>query len=410
MCPVFPIGSVQSEAKQCYNTQESSDSIVIHFLRNSGVNISNNNKVELLTNGHDKFIDLFDHIRKAKHFVHLEYFNFRNDSIGNAIFKLLSEKTKEGVKVRVMFDAFGNWSNNKPLKNKQIKAIRKDSIEIVKFDPITFPYINHVFHRDHRKIAIIDGKTGYTGGMNVADYYIKGLPKIGQWRDMHVRIEGNAVDDLEKIFLHMWNKETKQNVSGKMYFPSHPAANDSSNITVAIVDRTPEKTNRLIGRTYTTAINAAQHQVRIVNPYFVPASAINKSLKKCAERNVDVEIMISLKSDIPFTPDAAMYKVHKLMKKGAKIYLYDNGFQHSKIMMVDGSFCTVGSTNLDNRSLRYDYEANAFIFNKQITKQLNDIFDNDIKNSIQLTPEYWKKRSPWKKFAGWFANLFTPFL
>ena len=136
----------------------------------------------------------------------MEYFNFRNDSIANALFDLLAEKVKEGIEVRALFDAFGNWSNNKPLKKRHLKAIRERGIEIVKFDPFKFPYINHAAHRDHRKIVVIDGKIGYTGGMNIADYYINGLPKIGTWRDMHIRIEGPAVDILQEIFLTIWNK------------------------------------------------------------------------------------------------------------------------------------------------------------------------------------------------------------
>lgn len=128
------------------------------------------------------------------------------------------------------------------------------------------------------------------------------------------------------------------------------------------------------------------------------------------ERGVDVTIMVSSASDIPFTPDAALYKLHKLMKRGATVYMYNGGFHHSKIMMVDDIFCTVGTANLNSRSLRYDYETNAFIFNKEITGELNEMFQNDIEHCTQLTPEFWKKRSPWKKFVGWFANLFTPFL
>ena len=171
-----------------------SDSLVLHFLEESGIPISDNNKVKLLKSGREKFIDLFEAIRQAKHHVHLEYFNFRNDSIANALFALLAEKVKEGVEVRAMFDAFGNWSNNQPLKKRHLKKIREQGIEIVKFDPFTFPYINHAAHRDHRKIVVIDGEIAYTGGMNIADYYINGLPKIGTWRDMHMRIEGDAVN------------------------------------------------------------------------------------------------------------------------------------------------------------------------------------------------------------------------
>ena len=370
-----------------------SDSLVLRFLSESGIPISDNNKVRLLKSGREKFIDLFSAIRDAKHHIHLEYFNFRNDSIANALFDLLAEKVKEGVEVRAMFDAFGNWSNNKPLKKRHLKKIREQGIEIVKFDPFTFPYINHAAHRDHRKIAVIDGEVAYTGGMNIADYYINGLPKIGTWRDITI-----------------WNKETKQNIGGEAYFPKHKEQSDSTNVVVAIVDRTPKKNSRMLSHAYAMSIYSAQKNVHIVNPYFVPTSSINKALQRTIERGVDVTIMVSSASDIPFTPDAALYKLHKLMKRGATVYMYNGGFHHSKIMMVDDIFCTVGTANLNSRSLRYDYETNAFIFNKEITGELNEMFQNDIEHCTQLTPEFWKKRSPWKKFVGWFANLFTPFL
>lgn len=372
--------------------------------------ITGNNKVELLMNGHDKFIDLFEAIRQAKHHIHLEYFNFRNDSIANSLFDLLAEKVKEGVEVRAMFDAFGNSSNNRPLKKRHLQSIQERGIEIVKFDPIKFPWINHAMHRDHRKIVVIDGQIGYTGGMNIADYYINGLPKIGQWHDIHMHLEGNVVRYLQGIFLTMWNRETGQHIGGPAYFPDVPQVPDSLSEEIAIVDRVPRETPRSISHAYTAAIESAQKSIRIVNPYFVPTKSIRKAIKGALKRGTEVEIMLPAVSDIPFTPEASFYIGHKLMKKGAKIYLFNGGFHHSKIMMVDNIFCTVGTANLNSRSLRYDYETNAFIFDPTTTHKLNEMFERDMQNSTPLTPEYWKKRSGWKKFLGWVGNLLTPFL
>lgn len=390
--------------------QESSDTLLMRRLQQMELPITGNNTVELLMNGHDKFIDLFEAIRQAKHHIHLEYFNFRNDSIANSLFDLLAEKVKEGVEVRAMFDAFGNSSNNRPLKKHHLQAIRERGIEIVKFDPIKFPWINHAMHRDHRKIVVIDGQTGYTGGMNIADYYINGLPKIGQWHDIHMRLEGDAVRYLQGIFLTMWNRETGQHIGGPAYFPDVPQLPDSLSEEIAIVDRVPRETPRSISHAYTAAIESAQKSIRIVNPYFVPTKSIRKAIKGALKRGTQVEIMLPAVSDIPFTPEASFYIGHKLMKKGARIYLFNGGFHHSKIMMVDSIYCTVGTANLNSRSLRYDYETNAFIFDPATTRQLNEMFERDMQNSTPLTPEYWKKRSGWKKFVGWVGNLLTPFL
>ena len=389
--------------------QTSSDTLMMNYLRATGIPVTGNNRVKLLTTGREKFADLFDAIRRARHHVHLEYFNFRNDSIANALFDLLAQKVQEGVEVRAMFDAFGNWSNNKPLKEKHIKAIRARGIELVKFDPITFPYVNHALHRDHRKIVVIDGRTGYTGGMNVADYYITGLPKIGAWHDIHVRIDGDAVRYLQGIFLTMWNRETGQHVGGPEYFADIDIPAQEAE-EVAIVDRVPRETPRSISHAYTAAIDSARSVVRIINPYFVPTKSIRTALKRALNRGVQVEIMIPSVSDVPFTPEAALYYVHKLMKRGARIYLFNGGFHHAKVMTVDDCYCTVGTANLNSRSLRYDYETNAFIFAPRTTAALNALFERNRRNSTLLTPDIWKQRSGWKKFVGWFAHLFTPVL
>lgn len=388
-----------------------SDSLVINFLIAEDVPITTGNNVKLLKSGAEKFDDLFSAIKEAKHHIHLEYFNFRNDSIGGLLFDLLARKAAEGVEVRAIFDAFGNWSNNKPLKKKHLNSFRSNGIDIICFDPLRFPYLNHIFHRDHRKIVVIDGRIGYTGGMNVADYYIQGLPEIGDWRDLHARIEGDAVNRLQDIFLDIWNKSTKQDIKGEAYY--HTPAKDNEEeegVSMAIIDRMPRKLPKLMRQTYVKSIQAAKEKIQIVNPYFLPTPSIRKALKKAVKRGVEVEIMLSDKSDIGFTPDGSIYVAHKLMKKGAEVYLYTEGFHHSKIMMVDDSFCTIGSTNLDSRSLRFDYEVNAFIFNEEVTAELTEMFEADKEHSIPLNNETWKQRSRWKRFVGWFANLFTPIL
>ena len=389
-----------------------SDSTLIVYLNNLGIETSQHNQLKLLKSGEEKFIDLFQAIEQAKHHVHLEYFNFRNDSIANSLFELLGRKAKEGVEIRAIFDAFGNFSNNQPLKKKHLKEIRAKGIDIVKFDPLRFPWINHVFHRDHRKIVVIDGKIGYTGGMNIADYYIEGLPEIGDWRDMHIRIEGTAVNELQDIFLDMWNKCTKQGIGGTAYYPlKKDSINSSLPLkNVAIVDRYPRRNPKVMREVYAHAIENAENKIQIINPYFTPTKTIKRAIKKAVKKGTKVEIMIPGKSDIGFTPDAALYTANQLRKKGADIYIYNGGFHHSKIMMVDSLYCTVGSTNLNSRSLHYDYEVNAFVFDKETTHELIQMFQEDKEDSTLLTADMYKERTPWKKFIGWFAHLFTPFL
>lgn len=408
---VITIGKDNVYATEIIDSKSKSDSTIIEYLKEYGIHTTTNNEVKILKSGHEKFIDLFKEINKAKHHIHLEYFNFRNDSIANALFELLAKKAEEGVEVRALFDSFGNSSNNKPLNKKHLKAIRAKGIEIEEFDPIRFPWINHAFRRDHRKIIVIDGEIGYTGGMNIADYYINGLPKIGEWRDIHIRMEGNAVECLQDIFLDMWNETTNQNIQGEKYYPySNEKIKVINNKKIAIVDRNPKKDTKGMRRTLAKAIESAENKVQIINPYFTPTRIIKRAIKNALGKGVKVEIMIPGKSDIPFSPDASMYIANSLRKKGADIYIFNGGFHHSKIMMIDSLYCSVGSANLNSRSLRCDYEVNAFIFDQETTDELIQIFSEDQKDSTLLTKEIYKDRGLWKKFISWFAHLFTPFL
>lgn len=406
----------------CNVCAQTSDSLIVENLRDEGITFSHNNSVTLLMSGQEKFDDMFQAIRQARSSVHLEYFNFRNDSIASLLFRLLAQKAKEGVEVRALFDGFGNDSNNRPLKRKHLKQMRSVGIEIYEFDPVNFPWVNHVFHRDHRKIVVIDGKIAYTGGMNVADYYINGTEVVGEWRDMHCRIEGDEVNTLQKIFLRMWNKVTGQNVYGAKYYRGYHGADYITGLKpdtcctagkkmVGIINREPRVTNKIIRKFYTDAINEAKDSIKLVNPYLTLNNTLKRALRNAVERGVKVEIMVSAHSDIPLTPDCVFYNVHNLMQHGVDIWIYKKGFHHTKIIMVDGRFCTVGSANLNARSLNFDYEENAVIIDPCTTKELNDMFERDKAESFKLTEETWDEwRTPWQKFVGWFASLLTPFL
>jgi cardiolipin synthase len=272
----------------------------------------------------------------------------------------------------------------------------------------------------------------YTGGMNVADYYIKGTEQVGSWRDMHCRIEGSAVNQLQTIFMRIWNEVTGEDlIDQHIYFrggmPSKlqglkpDTSATAGRKMVGIVNREPGTVrkpdggllgkNKAMRRFYVNAINDAQDSIRIINPYFTLIPSVKKALVRAIRRGVKIDLMLSAKSDIPLTPDCALYNAHKLMKKGANVWLYQPGFHHSKIMMVDGRFCTVGSANLDARSLRFDYEENAVVIDTHTTNELNQMFNRDIQESIYLTPQTWNEmRTPWQKFRGWFAHLLFPFL
>ena len=267
-----------------------SDSLVLRFLSESGIPISDNNKVRLLKSGREKFIDLFSAIRDAKHHIHLEYFNFRSDSIGKALFTLLDKKVREGVKVRVIYDDFGNVSNDRPLRKRHLRQLKSRHFEVVVFDPIVFPWVNHALHRDHRKIVVIDDKVVYTGGMNVADYYIHGRPEFGKWRDMHMRLEGDCVPLYRRIFCEMWERCTGDKIDSLEYQTDslafqtdfrglkETACADSSGVLLGVANREPKRSPAIIRRSYIDAIDNAQKRIQIVNPYFTLVPSVKKAL------------------------------------------------------------------------------------------------------------------------------------
>lgn len=402
---------------------ERSDSLTVRALRENGVKFTDDNRVTLLTNGADKFEDMFKAIEQARQYVYLEYFNFRNDSIGNALFDLLERKSREGVKIRVIYDDFGNYSNDRPLRKRHLQVLRGDSIDVEVFDPIVFPWINHALHRDHRKIVVIDGKAVYTGGMNVADYYIHGRPEYGKWRDMHMRIEGGCVPVYRDIFCDMWQRSTGTRIDSLEYkvdsltlhtpFVGLKSDTDSvsRDVLLGVANRVPKKSPTVIRKGYIDAIDHAEYKIQIVSPYFTLVRSVKKALYRALKRGVKLEVMLSTKCDVSVTPDVSAYNAKRLMKRGADIYYYEEGFHHSKVMMVDSSFCTVGSANLNSRSLCFDYEVNAFIIDSLTTHKLQDIFEKDKKESTLLTPENWKKRRSFKRrFMGWLYHFLAPLI
>lgn len=427
--------AMRSEVAVEGDGDSSADRVVSHIFNERSIPITKGNYIQFFNNGHDKFVDLFREVNNAKSFIHLEYFNFRNDSIANLLFDLLAEKVREGVEVRAMYDAFGNASNNQPISRSRHDSICSLGIKLIKFDPIKFPWVNHIIPRDHRKIVVIDGRVAYTGGMNVADYYIEGIPEVGDWHDLHMHIEGPTVDYLHDIFCTIWEKETGEKLDGIKYFPQRygvhlyphmrtseitsrplgittkvPFNASTNDAAIAVIDRATGKTSDAIRDLYVTMLDNAKYSVKIINPYFVPTHRVRQALKRAIDRGIKVEILLSAKSDIPLTPEATHYVGNLLMKRGARVWMFEGGFHHTKLMIVDDKLSTVGSSNLDARSLRCDYEVNTLIVDTTANQKLTELFENQKASSFEIHPGYWKTRKPWKRFVGWFGNLLTPVL
>ena len=415
-----------------------SDSIVRRaFEQQLGVTFTDNNSVVLIHTGREKFNAMFAAIRQARNFIHLEYFNFRNDSIGLALFDLLAEKAREGVEVRAMFDGFGNSSNDSPLRERHLRKFRQAGIQVAEFDPMRFPWINHAYHRDHRKIVVIDGAVAYAGGMNVADYYIHGRPDYGEVRDMHMELTGDVVAQYQAIFARMWWQQTGEILLNEIYAPQAVGTSflpetdkrfiprvrsaeefrllgDTSATAgrklIGVVDRRPYKDSKRMRQAYVAAIDAAQESIQIVNPYPTNVKSVRRALRRALKRGVKVEIMVSAKSDVPITPDVVALEMKKLAKRGADVLMNQTGFHHSKVMMIDGRLCTVGSTNLDARSFLFDYEVNSFILDQPTTRQLQQIFEADRQHCTLFRAEDYRRNYNFgHRLVGHFFSLFRSF-
>ena len=372
-----------------------------HELESMGAPMFENNSVQILSTGVGKYEELFADIREAKRYVHMDYFKFQQDSICMELFGLLAAKARQGVEVRIIFDALGNKDCQQPLTKKFLRQLRADGIQIEAFDPVRLPWVNHLLHRDHHKIAVIDGLMAYSGGMNIADYYLFGKPRVGMWRDMHMKLRGPVVDGYEHLFEVMWF-----DVSGQLLPPAQYRAQHAQegHVPIALVDRQPYGTPAIMRNAYASAIDNAQSDIQIINPYATLTRTVRRALYSALRRGVRVQIMASLSSDVSVTPDVVAQEMRRLMKRGAEVYYFTGGFHHSKVMMVDGTFCTIGTANLDGRSLCFDYEVNGFIFDADVTRQLQDIFEQDVAQaSVRLTPDNWKELfSPRQRFAGRF--------
>lgn len=366
------------------------------------------NRVKLLNNADAKFRDLFACIDTARHSVHLEYFNFRNDSINKLMMTLLARKLYEGVEVRILFDDFGNISNDQPIRRKHIREMRSIGFKIQSYDPMLFPWINHAFHRDHRKVAVIDGQTAFIGGVNIADYYVTGLSGVGDWRDMHLRIEGPAANIIQRNFITMWNAETKEQISPADYCLAHTAYSDG--VPVAIVNDHPRYSDGDILDAFLWLIGEAEHEIKIVTPYFLPPKVIRRALTDAVGRGVDVQILLSAKGDIALTPEGSQLMGYRLTKRGVNVFLFNGGFHHSKVMTIDDDCCMIGSANLENRSLYFDHEQNAIVIDTTLVNDFVEIYEADKQCSDTLNHELYKSFSPWKRFVGHLAVFLRPIL
>lgn len=361
------------------------------------------NDVRFYTHAAEKFEDLLRDIENAKQHIHVEYYVFEGDNIGRKVRDALIRKSLEGVEVRVIYDSFGSRKTPKAF----FEEFRKAGIEAEPFLKVALPKItSRLNFRNHRKIIVIDGQIGYVGGINIADRYIDGF-KWGTWRDTHVRIEGKGVQGLQSIFLIDWFFVSQTLITSRKYFPELPVY---GSISMQTVNSGPFREEREISHGILQAIYDAQKSIFIQTPYFIPPESMIEALQAAAIRGLDVRLIISKKSDVPLVQMASRSFVKEMLESGVKVYMYEKGFLHSKLMVFDDSLTLIGSVNFDSRSFEHNFEVEAFIYDHDVAEKAMDIIVEDQRFSQVVSLREWMRRPMRLRFIESLMRLFAPLL
>ncbi len=374
------------------------------MLSNSNAILTNDNEITILRNGAETFPEIFQSIEQARHHIHLEYYIVEDDKIGNYLRELLIRKSQEGVEVRFIYDDVGSWE----LKRKWLRTMSDAGVKVDCFMRVRFPNLtSRVNYRNHRKILVVDGHTAFVGGLNFADRYQNGIPGIGPWRDTHLKVTGGAATALQIIFMADWYFVSKEILKGERYFKPFESGNGK---LVQIVGSGPDSDWENIGQAYFSAIASATDFVYISSPYLMPPADIVTALKTSALSGIDVRIIVPGLSDAISAKWGTNSYIEELLEAGIKIYFYKAGFIHSKVIVVDGIFSSVGTANLDFRSLETNFEVNAMIYDEEIAAVLTGQFLEDQKQSEMIHLENWKKRPRINKIKESFARILSPML
>lgn len=382
-------------------------SLVLYNLETSGAVLTVNNDLEIFTDGRKKFEDLRQELRKAKRYIHIQYYIIKNDEVFQSIVPILVEKVKEGVEVRVLADGMGG----RFMPKKCWKEMRQAGIRVGIFFPPVLGRLNlRVNYRNHRKIVVIDGQTGYVGGFNIGREYISKVPAFGYWRDTHLKLKGDAVISLQIRFALDWNYAVKENLflQSKYFEQERPVFHRT--LGIQVVSSGPDTGTKNIRDNYLEMFHRARNHIYIQTPYFVPDDAILSALKIAARSGVDVRLMIPCKPDHPFVYWATYSYAGELLQAGAKAYIYQHGFLHAKGITVDGVVSCYGTANMDIRSFELNFEVNAVIYDEETTVKLEQAFLDDLPYCREVTWEDYQKRKLFIRVKEQFCRLLSPLL
>lgn len=369
----------------------------------TGAVLYEGNSIDVITDGGEKIETLLRDIDNARSYVHIQYYIIDSDTTGNRLADALIRAAQRGVKVRVIYDDIGSIH----VKRRFHRRMKEAGVEILPFFRVAFPpFATRINWRNHRKVTVIDGTVGYIGGMNIADRYIDGGKRFKRWRDTHLRVTGPAVAALQYSFAVDWNfmgQPLLEEVAGVE--PPQP-----SGAAVQMVTSGPTSRWSNVALIMLKAIANAKKRVFIQTPYFLPTESLLRVLQAAALSKVDVRVMMPMRSDSAILTSASRSYVQECIRAGIKIYLYEGGMLHSKMMIVDDDFSTVGSTNFDFRSFEHNFEGNFFIYSREINARLRSDFIADQELSHRVNASEWRSRPWWHKTRESIVRLLAPIL
>lgn len=362
------------------------------------------NEIEIYENGHDFFPALLKAIAQAKNHIHLVVYIFENDALGTLVSDALIDKALQGVEVRVIYDYVGCWH----VPSEFYERMREAGIDVHAFMPVKFPaFTSKVNYRNHRKLCVIDGEVGFIGGMNIATRYVKGKNST-PWRDTHMRIIGSAVYGIQTAFLVDWYFVDRSLVSGPAYYPENTFM-INNNCLAQIVTSNPTSQWPEIMHGYVRILMEAKKYVYIETPYFLPTDPVLFAIRTSVLAGVDVRLVVPEHSDTRMVEWAGRSFIREALDAGVKVYLYKEGFNHSKLLVCDDTLCSCGSTNVDFRSFENNFEANVFVYDSNIVARMKAIIERDMERSQLIDAKSYRSRIRVRLFES-IVRLFSPLL
>lgn len=377
-----------------------------NFFHNKSL-ITKYNNVKILNTAYEKYNELLQDIRNAKHSIHMLYYIIKNDTIGNIVLNALCEKAKEGVKIRLIYDDVGCMNVPRKFFNK----LKEYGAEVYSFFPSYVKFINlNINYRNHRKIIIIDGNVGYLGGMNIGDEYMSLNPKLKPWKDCHLKIEGEAVNSLQLQFIEDLSYLTNHKIEKEKNFKEKYFYTKKTNevtYTQIVASGPDHKNYEKIKAAYLKMLYSAKKEIYIQTPYLALDDGFLAALISTAQSGIKVRIMIPYIYDKKIVYRVTSSYINEFIKRGIEVYLY-KGFIHSKVMIMDDCVTSIGSANFNVRSFSLNFEINAFITDCKTAHKMKEIFNEDMKNSILVDKSYIDNKSMYVKFEEGLSRLFTP--